>query len=101
MKPLPLLFALLLAASVRAGPKADFFVSPSGNDAWTGRFPTPNAEKSDGPFATFAKARDAVRNLRQRENLSRPVEVLVLGGRYELTEPLTFTPAESGTEKSP
>jgi parallel beta-helix repeat protein len=101
MKPLPLLFALTLIASLHAGPKADFFVSPNGNDAWSGRFPTPSADKSDGPFATLAKARDAVRRQRQRETLNRPVEVLVLGGRYELTEPLTFTPADSGTEKSP
>ena len=29
------------------------------------------------------------------------MRVAVLGGRYELTEPLVFTPADSGTEKSP
>src|SRR5881275_2169343 len=32
---------------------------------------------------------------------ARPVRVAVLGGRYELTEPLVFTPEDSGTEKSP
>src|SRR5687767_4131656 len=101
MRTLPLLLALALPLPAAAGPKADFFVGPDGNDAWSGRFPTPNADKTDGPFATAGRARDAVRELRAREPLSRPVLVLVRGGRYELAGPLTFTPADSGTKKSP
>lgn len=97
----PLLTLLALAAVAAAGPKADYFVGPDGNDTWSGRFPTPNADKTDGPFATPAKARDAVRALRAKEKLDRPVLVLFRGGHYELAEPLTFTPADSGTEHSP
>jgi parallel beta-helix repeat protein len=99
MKPLLTLFAL--AATLHAAPKADFFVSPSGNDKWSGTMPGGNRPGTDGPFRTLARARDAVRELRKRETPSKPVRVAVIGGRYELTEPLVFTPEDSGTEKSP
>ena len=38
-----------------------FFVSPSGNDAWSGRLAELNADGTDGPFATLRRARDAMR----------------------------------------
>ena len=31
----------------------DLFVSTQGNDRWSGRLPEPNADKTDGPFATL------------------------------------------------
>lgn len=80
----------------------DFFVSPQGNDAWSGRLADPNSEKTDGPFATLQRAQQAVRELRQKEpNRERPVVVAIRGGRYFLAEPLRFGPVDSGTEKSP
>ena len=38
-----------------------YFVSPAGNDTWTGRLAEPNAGKTDGPFATLPHALDALR----------------------------------------
>ena len=35
--------------------QADFFVSPKGNDRWSGRLADP--DENDGPFATVARAR--------------------------------------------
>lgn len=92
---------LLLAATLHAQPKADFYVSPAGDDKWSGTLPVPTRDQSDGPFRTPAKAHDAVRELRARQKLDRPVTVLIAGGVYELPEPLVFTPADSGTETSP
>ncbi|MFH1743179.1 MAG: hypothetical protein ABIH23_29580 [bacterium] len=37
-----------------------FYVSTDGNDSWSGARPDPNRQKSDGPFATLDRARDAV-----------------------------------------
>ena len=34
-----------------AQPFADFFVSPGGNDRWSGKLAEPNADSTDGPFA--------------------------------------------------
>jgi hypothetical protein len=92
---------LLVASPALAQPAADFFVSPDGNDAWSGKLAAPNAAKTDGPFATPAKARDAGRVLRKLKVKRGPVTVLVREGRYELSEPLTFTPDDSGTAASP
>jgi hypothetical protein len=44
---------LLCSAGVQA---AEFFVSPDGNDKWSGRFPTARADKTDGPLATLNRA---------------------------------------------
>jgi hypothetical protein len=60
----PTLPALLLMASGLAlsdGPAssahaADYFVSPHGNDHWSGLQPEPNTDQSDGPFRTVAQA---------------------------------------------
>jgi len=81
--------------------KADFYVSPAGNDYWSGRLPEPNASQTDGPFATITRARDAVREARRKEKQPRPFTVLIRGGIYQLNEPIVFTPEDSGSEKAP
>ncbi|MHC4984078.1 MAG: right-handed parallel beta-helix repeat-containing protein [Planctomycetota bacterium] len=82
--------------------RADFYVSPEGNDAWSGKLAGPNAPKSDGPLATLAAAQKAVRELRAAER-DRKTAVIVMhrGGTYELAGTLVFTPEDSGTTKSP
>ena len=55
--------ALLLAAvttPVRSA-SPEFYVAPHGADTWSGTRPAPNPDKTDGPFATLARAREAVR----------------------------------------
>lgn len=95
------LAAVVLSATVAAAqPAADFYVSPGGNDAWTGKLAAPNAARTDGPFATPSKALAAARGLR-KANPNKAITVLVRGGRYELAEPLTFTPEDSGTADAP
>ena len=56
--------AIGLLASVCGA--AEFYVATNGNDRWSGRFPEPNADRSDGPLASLAAARDAVRRPGQR-----------------------------------
>jgi hypothetical protein len=77
---------------------AIFFVSTDGNDAWSGKLDSPNAEKTDGPFATIARAKDAVRNL---QPLSEPVTVMLRGGQYFLDAPVVFNQKDSGTKDCP
>jgi hypothetical protein len=57
--------------------------------------PEANADHTDGPFATLAHARDAVRQRKQTGDLPGPVIVYLRGGRYSLAAPLQFTPADS------
>lgn len=88
------LLAVLVALSpaLAAGPSAsaNFFVSPGGSDQ------NPGTEQE--PFATVAKARDAVRHL-IAAGLESDVKVCLRGGTYRLSEPLAFGPEDSGTQK--
>ena len=54
---------------------AALYVATDGNDAWSGTLAAPNAEKTDGPLATLKRARNAVRERRQRRS-DRQVVVL-------------------------
>jgi len=73
---------------------ADFYVAPNGNDAWSGRLPAPNPGKTDGPFATIGRARDAVRAIK-KDAPPRDFRILIRGGTYRLRETVTFSVADS------
>ncbi len=73
----------------------DLFVSPLGDDKWSGRLPDPNAEGTDGPLASLARARDLLRQRKQQGRWRGPATVWIRGGRYELAAPLVFTPDDS------
>lgn len=80
---------------------AVFYVSTVGNDGWSGTLPDPDRAGADGPFATIARARDAIRELKARAPLGQPITVFLRGGTYWLTEPITFAPEDSGTDECP
>ena len=79
-------------------PETRFFVSPDGSDTWSGALPAANAARTDGPFATLHRARDAVRALCAR-GLDKPVRVIVGKGAYYLPSTLLLGPEDSGTER--
>ena len=80
-------------------PAEEWFVAPDGDDRWSGRLSAPDGTHGDGPFATLARAQQAVRAAREHASGARTVQVH--GGRYELTAPMEFTPADSGTAEQP
>jgi hypothetical protein len=73
----------------------DLYVSPHGNDNWSGQLAAPNAAGTDGPFATIEKARDTVRDRKARGQLRGMQMVWLRGGRYALKQPLVFAPEDS------
>ena len=78
------------------------YVSPSGNDAWSGTLAAPSAANSDGPFASLERARDEIRNRTKAGGLpDGGVTVWIAGGVYERNRAFELGPADSGTEKSP
>jgi hypothetical protein len=79
----------------------DLFVSPGGNDGWSGRSARANAGKTDGPLASLAGARDAIRKIRGGNAPAEPIRVLVGDGRYAMAGPLVLTPEDGGTDKAP
>ena len=85
---------LLAAACLTTSAAAEdlfLYVSPTGNDAWTGRLDAPNADRTDGPFATPQRALDAVLAERRVGNQDA-LRVLVREGTYFLDRPLAITP---------
>lgn len=100
-----LLLAVLCAGALWSAPpkpsaKPLCYVAPNGNDRWSGNLTAPNKAGTDGPLATFAAAQRKVREARQADP-SRPLTVLFRGGVYRLTEPIVFTPEDSGREGAP
>ncbi|MDB6033802.1 MAG: hypothetical protein JWM16_4140 [Verrucomicrobiales bacterium] len=80
-------WAAFLAATAEA---ATLYVSPDGNDQWTGRAPKPSGK--DGPFATLPAALQAARKLKANE----AVTIQMRGGTYSLTKPITLSAEDSG-----
>jgi parallel beta-helix repeat protein len=80
-----------------------FYVSPNGNDKWSGKLAQPNNNKTDGPFATLERAKTAIRQLKTAngETLEQPITIFLREGNYFLNTPITFTPEDSGTEDYP
>ena len=85
--------ATCLAAGLWAGAAlgAEFHVSPTGSDTSPGT--------KDKPFATLAKARDAVRAAKAAAR--EPVTVWLHAGTYYLPETLVLTAGDSGTKQAP
>ena len=77
------------------------YVSTQGNDKWSGRREKPNRNRTNGPVASLAGARDAIRRLKSRGAITEPVRVIVTDGTYTLSEPFTLTPQDSGTKECP
>ncbi|MCK4999258.1 MAG: right-handed parallel beta-helix repeat-containing protein [Anaerohalosphaera sp.] len=79
----------------------EFFISPDGNDKWSGTLKKPNAPKNDGPFATLQRARDAVRKVRkQSASLDADITVSLRKGMYHVSKTFMLAKQDSGTENS-
>lgn len=74
-------------------PGMEYFVAPNGSDV--------NPGTAAKPFATLAKARDAVRALKARGLPAGGVAVTVKSGEYKVTDTLALTAEDSGTAASP
>ena len=78
------------------------YVSPDGNDAFSGGAAAVNAEKTDGPIRSLAEAVKRVEQIRaETPALNEPVVVELADGVYELSETLALTAKISGTDLSP
>ncbi len=95
------LASILLVCGACGAVGAEFHVAPNGKDEWSGRLPEANADRTDGPFATLERARDAVRRLHARPGPQGPITVQLRGGTYHCRQPFVLGPEDSGTEAAP
>jgi hypothetical protein len=74
-----------------------FYISTQGSDNWSGKFDVPNAENTDGPLCTIQEVQKRIRHLKELGEFVGQVDVHIRGGIYNITEPITFTPKDSGS----
>jgi len=79
--------SLLLAATASVAVGRDFFVAPNGSDS--------NPGTLEKPFATIARARDAVRPT--IATMTGDITVWIRGGRYYLKEAIALDDRDGGT----
>jgi hypothetical protein len=93
----PLISACGGFAQELGSPAGVFYVAPGGNDAWSGKLPRANAARTDGPLATFERARELTRKV--PPGVARAV--IVRGGSYFLRETFCLGQRDSGTAEQP
>ena len=95
--------AQLLGSAVHAQTKPTvFYVAVVGDDSWSGTLASPNRNMTDGPFATFERARDAIRQLKSKgANTAGGVKVMLRGTTYSFSHTLRLSSEDSGTSDSP
>jgi hypothetical protein len=104
---IPLLFVFLTALLLQScgEPQLDdnaFYISPDGNDDWSGRRSEPNADATDGPFATLQRAKSAIRQVSVSERTaSGGITVYLRKGTYLLKDGLVLGQEDSGSENAP
>lgn len=86
-------FFASIVFTVALAPAAEFYVSPTGNDA--------NPGTVESPLATLVGARNAVRQLKSKGSLAKPVYVTIVDGTYRVSEPLVLSPEDSGAQEAP
>lgn len=82
------------------GEERVFYVSPDGRDSWSGIRREPLPDWSDGPFASPARATEAVAELRE-SGYRGTVRVVFLPGVYRLDRPWIVGSSLSGAEDAP
>jgi uncharacterized protein (TIGR03437 family) len=86
---------ITVQGSAPAPASVTFYVAPNGNDSWSGRLAAPNSANTDGPFATFERARAFVQSI-VKAGLTR-VSVQFRAGTYYLPATEMLTAADSGS----
>ncbi len=88
------LIILLCTLALPRHAAATIYVSPKGNDNWSGGLAQPNDAGTDGPVATLERARDILR--RKKAASAEERRVVVADGRYQVTKAFVLSPEDSG-----
>ena len=96
-----MMFAFVYCTSTQIDKNA-YFISLEGKNNWSGKLSQPNKTKTDGPFATFEKARDAVRKVKQTGNFpDAGMTILIREGNYSISKTIQFSSEDSGEKNAP
>lgn len=102
LAPLALLLLSCRGGEQESSPTVEFYVSPAGNDVWSGTLAQPNPAGDDGPFRTLPRARQAVRAVLQSQTLpAGGISVWLRRGTYPLSESFILDSLDSGRPGAP
>jgi Right handed beta helix region len=96
-----LLGLTLVVWGARTEAATEFFVAPNGSDAWSGRMPSANARRTDGPLASVGHGLEVIRDLRARNVGTGAFTLWLRGGIYRWSKPLVIGGADSASEARP
>ena len=88
-----LLACLIFGSNAQA---TDYYISPQGNDDWSGSLKAANTTQTDGPFQTLERAKQALRGLKKSGAYNDKVTVNITEGTYTLSHTLHFSLMDSG-----
>jgi parallel beta-helix repeat protein len=94
MKDLLRIAFVVLWTAVTSGQAATFYVATNGNDQWSGTIAQAAADGKDGPLASLPAALIMARKLPAAEGKT----IVLRGGTYQVTSPISLTPQDSGTD---
>jgi hypothetical protein len=102
LKNTVLFFLLISSQSFGQTQPHIFYIAPTGDDSWSGTMASSNRNLTDGPFATFDRARNAIRELKRSEGLpTGGVTVQIREGTYNLSHSLILSREDSATKDAP
>ncbi len=91
----------LIINATFAGNSCDtIYISPRGNDNWSGELKRVDSKGDKGPFKTIKRAMEKVRSLKSVPCGDQRIVVVLRGGFYYLKKPLIFKAQDSGTKKA-
>lgn len=93
------LFASAHKTGKPSKPALRLYVSTTGNDSWSGKSAAAVKGTADGPFATPAGARNAIREMRKAGKLpAGDILVEIRGGTYELDQTFSLEAIDGGMD---
>lgn len=87
--------------ATRKGKVIELYVASDGSDHWSGRLAGPNGTRTDGPFATLERVRDALRTVRRTTGISEGCTISLRAGTYRLDRTLELDAEDGGTTAAP
>ena len=96
-------FLAIIILSSSASAANEYYVDAAkGNDAWSGKLADPNPGRTDGPFASLERARDAIRALKAAGGFPPTgMTVWIRGGTYNRSSTFVLTSQDSGLPGAP
>jgi hypothetical protein len=86
---------LIILGLISFSTEIEIFVSPKGNDTWSGLLAEPGT--NDGPIQTLGRAQNLLREMKQNGSLpNEKIFINLREGDYRIQQTWTFIAADSG-----